>query len=145
MEVAVCGLDIGAKEDYTYNNLQVYSLPALVTVTRTTSYSTLVDEKFSGNEQRRAMWETPRLTFVLNFEKNKAGIAKLNEFFRVVKGKYNAFYFKDNAYNDVLNIATGGSDEWLLCRLDSDDFKVSSMHLGYGTVSLTVTTLLGGN
>lgn len=144
MEVAVCGLDIGAKEDYVYKSKQVFAIPALVSVTRSIDYSTLVDEKFSGNEQRRLQWKTPRKTFTLNFEKTKEGISKIESFFGAVKGKYNAFYFKDNSYNEVMGVSTGGSDDWLLCRLDSDTLKVTSTYKGFGTVSLTVTTLIGG-
>ena len=85
-------------------------------------FNTLVDETFSGKEQRRDVWTTPRKKWSLEFEKNKTDRDALIAFFVARKGRKEAFNFTWDSNK-------GGDGETYLVRFGSDqlDFSVLEM------------------
>ena len=55
-------LDVSTNEDYyDYElNQEVTGIAALKVYDYSLEYKTLIDEKFTGNEQRRDVWSQPR-------------------------------------------------------------------------------------
>lgn len=105
--------------DYTYKQAHVNSI----------QYKTLVDETFTGGEQRRDVWTEPRMSWILEFEKNQANTAAIATFFKNQKGRKTAF-------NWVWDSSKGGDGETYLVRFDSDVLDFHIMEEGYSTFSI---------
>lgn len=127
------GLDITRNSNYTDSasgTELIYGIKALQIYSYTLSYNTLVDEKWSGNEQRRSKWTNPRRKWALEFQKSPSDGRKFEEFFKLVKGKFSTFKFKwSSTYSDGLDM--GGDGKWYTVRFDSDDLKIEVDYLGY--------------
>ena len=139
------GLDISTNENYTDGNegLDVWGIVAVQVYDYNISYNTLVDEKWTGNEQRRAQWTYPRRSWTLEFEKDALGAEKFEKFFQTVKGKFKAFKFKWSKYASD-GSPMGGDDKWYYCRFNSDDLKCSVDYYGYRTFQIEIIELRSG-
>lgn len=78
------GLDCTVSEDYkdVANSVEAWGIVALQVYSYTLSYNTLVDEKWTGNEQRRQQWTYPRRKWTLEFRKTPDGGRKLENFLK---------------------------------------------------------------
>ena len=54
-------------------------------------WNTIVDEAYSGREQRRNLWTSSRKSWQLDFEKTPENTSAILSFFDARKGKYEAF------------------------------------------------------
>lgn len=124
------GLDITTNTDYASGDLDVRGIMALQVYSYAIEYNTLIDEKWSANEQRRAQWTHPRRRWTLEFQKTPEGGRKFEEFFKECRGKFKAFKFKwSKNYEDLNDM--GGDDEWYTVRFDSDRLTQNVDYLGY--------------
>lgn len=107
--------------NYPYKNAYVNSV----------QFNTLVDETFTGKEQRRDTWTNPRMSWVLDFEKNPTNTSAVATFFKTQKGRKTAFYW-------TWDSAKGGDGQQYLVRFASDvlDFKI--IESGYSTFSIKI-------
>lgn len=139
------GLDITTNEDYkdVANGVEAWGITALQVYSYTLSYNTLVDEKWTGNEQRRQQWTYPRRKWTLEFRKTPEGGRKLEEFFKEVRGQFKAFKFKwSKIYEDGTDM--GGDDQWYYVRLASDDLNFNMDYCGYRTATIDLIEVRNG-
>lgn len=94
-------------------------------------YKTIVDETFTGKEQRRDAWTKPRMSWALEFEKNPANTVAVATFFKNQKGRKNAF-------NWTWDSSKGGDDQQRLVRFGSDVLDFNIMESGYSTFKITL-------
>lgn len=139
------GLDITTNEDYNEvaEGVEAWGIVALQVYSYTLSYNTLVDDKWTGNEQRRQQWTYPRRTWTLEFQKTPEGGRKLEEFFKEVRGRFKVFKFKwASTYEDGTDM--GGDDQWYYVRFNSDDLKTEIDYLGYRHVTIDIIEVRNG-
>lgn len=139
------GLDITTNDDYTddVNGVEAWGIAALQVYSYTLSYNTLVDDKWTGNEQRRQQWTYPRRVWTLEFQKTPEGGRKLEEFFKEVKGRFKAFKFKwAETYLDGTDMR--GDDQWYYVRFNSDDLKLEVDYMGYIHTTIEVIEVRNG-
>lgn len=98
-------------------------------------FNTLVDETFTGGEQRRDLWSSPRYKWTLDFEKNQMDTQALVTFFVSQKGRKNAF-------NWTWDSAKGGDGNVYLVRFDTDELDLNILEKGYSTFSITLTQVV---
>lgn len=132
-------LDISTNEDYyDYElNQEVIGIAALQVYSYSISYKTLIDEKFTGNEQRRDVWSQPRRTWTLEFQKTPELGRKLENFFKDCLGRRKAFRFKwvkENADGEDM----GGDNEWYYVRFNTDTLTTEIDYLGYRHQTLEI-------
>lgn len=124
------GLDITTNSDYKSGDMDVRGIMASQVYSYSVEYKTLVDEKWSANEQRRAQWSHPRRSWTLEFQKTPEGGRKFEEFFHECRGRFKAFKFKwSKTYEDLNDM--GGDDVWYTVRFDSDSLTQTVDYLGY--------------
>lgn len=99
--------------------------------TASVQFNTLVDEKFTGKEQRRDSWTNPRRKWNLEFEKNQVDREALVNFFIAQKGRKNAF-------NWTWDADKGGDGQTYLVRFDTDELQLDILELGYSRFSITL-------
>lgn len=99
--------------------------------TSSVQFNTIVDEKFTGKEQRRDTWSNPRRKWVLEFEKNKVDREALVNFFIAKKGRKIAF-------NWTWGTDKGGDGKTYLARFDTDELRLDILELGYSTFSIPI-------
>lgn len=99
------------------------------------AFNTIVDETFTGGEQRRDLWSTPRHKWTLDFEKNQVDRASLVTFFTNQKGRKNAF-------NWVWDSSKGGDGNTYLVRFDTDQLDLNVLEMGYSTFSITLVQVV---
>ena len=134
------GMDITTNGDYKNGDLEVRGIVASQVYSYTLDYKTLIDEKWSANEQRRAQWTHPRRSWTLEFQKNAEGGRKFEEFFKECRGRFKAFKFKwSKTYEDLTDM--GGDDEWYTVRFDSDSLTQTVDYLGYRVWSIKIIEL----
>lgn len=97
--------------------------------TASVEFQTIVDEKFTGSEQRRDIWTNPRRKWVLEFDKNKVDREDLVDFFIAQKGRKNSFKWTWAADK-------GGDDVEYTVRFNSDSINLDVMELGYSNFKL---------
>lgn len=111
--------------DFDYKKVYVSSI----------QFNTIVDETFTGSEQRRDLWTNPRHKWTLEFEKDKVDTVALIEFFELQKGKRNAFSWTWEADK-------GGDGHTYLVRFDSDQLDLNILEMGYSTFSITLVEVI---
>lgn len=137
------GLDITTNTNYKTGDLEVWGIMALQVYSYTLQYSTLIDEKWSANEQRRSQWTNPRRKWTLEFQKTPDAGAKFENFFKECKGRLRAFKFKwSKTYEDLTNM--GGDDEWYYVRFDSDSLKMDVDYMGYRHFTIDLIEVRNG-
>lgn len=114
----------------------------LYTYTASTEFKTIVDDHFSGNEQRRDEWTNPRRTWVLEFSKTPDTLRTFDKFFVRQKGKKRAFKWTWNKIVDGMD--TGGNDITYNVRFDTDKIDYSIMEMGYSTFKVTIIQVISG-
>lgn len=132
-------LDFTTNTDYYDENIeqQVTGMAALKVYSYTLSYNTLIDEAWTGREQRRDAWVEPRRKWVLEFQKEPTLGRKLEEFFNECKGRKKAFKFKWSKY-DKNGEDLGGDDNWYFVRFNSDDITIEIDYLGFRHTTLEI-------
>jgi len=99
--------------------------------TASVQFATIVDEKFTGKEQRRDAWTNPRRKWILEFEKNKVDRESLVNFFIAQKGRKKVF-------NWTWATDKGGDGQTYLVRFDTDELQLDILELGYSKFSITI-------
>lgn len=94
-------------------------------------FNTSVDTTFTGGEQRRDLWSTPRQKWTLDFEKNQVDRQAFMTFFINQKGMKNAF-------NWTWDLNKGGDGNTYLVRFDTDELDFNVLEMGYSTFSITL-------
>lgn len=116
--------------------LEVFNVPYKELYTGFVEFKTVVDEHFSGNEQRRDQWTNPRRGWVLEFEKNSTASKALEDFFIRMKGRRKAFLFKwESKY--------GGDDTTYKVRFDTDKLEYNVLYYGYRTFRIAIVEVKG--
>lgn len=139
------GLDVTSNSDYRDDSIGVeaWGITALQVYSYTLSYNTLVDEKWTGNEQRRQQWTYPRRKWTLEFRKTPDGGRKLENFFKEVKGQFKAFKFRwASTYADGTDM--GGDDQWYYVRFASDDLQFNVDYCGYRVATIDLIEIRNG-
>ncbi len=139
------GLDVTSNSDYRDDSIGVeaWGITALQVYSYTLSYNTLVDEKWTGNEQRRQQWTYPRRKWTLEFRKTPDGGRKLENFFKEVKGQFKAFKFRwASTYADGTDM--GGDDQWYYVRFASDDLQFNVDYCGYRVATIDLLEVRNG-
>lgn len=139
------GLDVTSNSDYRDDSIGVeaWGITALQVYSYTLSYNTLVDEKWTGNEQRRQQWTYPRRKWTLEFRKTPDGGRKLENFFKEVKGQFKAFKFRwASTYADGTDM--GGDDQWYYVRFASDDLQFNVDYMGYRVATIDLLEVRNG-
>lgn len=139
------GLDVTSNSDYRDDSIGVeaWGITALQVYSYTLSYNTLVDEKWTGNEQRRQQWTYPRRKWTLEFRKTPDGGRKLENFFKEVKGQFKAFKFRwASTYADGTDM--GGDDQWYYVRFASDDLQFNVDYCGYRVATVDLIEVRNG-
>lgn len=139
------GLDVTSNSDYRDDSIGVeaWGITALQVYSYTLSYNTLIDEKWTGNEQRRQQWTYPRRKWTLEFRKTPDGGRKLENFFKEVKGQFKAFKFRwASTYADGTDM--GGDDQWYYVRFASDDLQFNVDYLGYRVATIDLLEVRNG-
>ena len=139
------GLDVTSNSDYRDDSIGVeaWGITALQVYSYTLSYNTLVDEKWTGNEQRRQQWTYPRRKWTLEFRKTPDGGRKLENFFKEVKGQFKAFKFRwASTYADGTDM--GGDDQWYYVRFASDDLQFNVDYMGYRVATIDLIEIRNG-
>lgn len=139
------GLDVTSNSDYRDDSIGVeaWGITALQVYSYTLSYNTLIDEKWTGNEQRRQQWTYPRRKWTLEFRKTPDGGRKLENFFNEVKGQFKAFKFKwASTYADGTDM--GGDDQWYYVRFASDDLQFNVDYCGYRVATIDLLEVRNG-
>ena len=139
------GLDVTSNSDYRDDSIGVeaWGITALQVYSYTLSYNTLVDEKWTGNEQRRQQWTYPRRKWTLEFRKTPDGGRKLENFFKEVKGQFKAFKFRwASTYADGTDM--GGDDQWYYVRFASDDLQFNVDYCGYRVATIDLIEVRNG-
>ena len=101
------------------------------------SWKTLIDEVYSGGEQRRNQWSEPRKKWVLQFNVNAANAEDILDFFDARRGRYEAFYWQWQAVHPVKGTNMGGDGETYTVRFDDDTLNFE--HLFYGNKTFQIT------
>lgn len=139
------GLDVTSNSDYRDDSIGVeaWGITALQVYSYTLSYNTLIDEKWTGNEQRRQQWTYPRRKWTLEFRKTPDGGRKLENFFKEVKGQFKAFKFRwASTYADGTDM--GGDDQWYYVRFASDDLQFNVDYMGYRVATIDLIEVRNG-
>lgn len=97
--------------------------------TSSVEFNTIVDEKFTGKEQRRDVWTNPRRKWVLEFDKNKVDREEFVNFFMARKGRKEAF-------NWVWNTDRGGDGQEYYVRFGADKLELNILELGYSNFKI---------
>lgn len=139
------GLDVTSNSDYRDDSIgiEAWGITALQVYSYTLSYNTLIDEKWTGNEQRRQQWTYPRRKWTLEFRKTPDGGRKLENFFNEVKGQFKAFKFRwASTYADGTDM--GGDDQWYYVRFASDDLQFNVDYMGYRVATIDLIEIRNG-
>lgn len=94
-------------------------------------FSTQINEKMKGHEQRYPVWTFPKRTFTLSFNKGPSGRAELENFFEQAMGAAGQFYFKWAKEK-------GGNDEVYLCSFDADSLEQNIFDYGFTETKLNL-------
>jgi len=97
--------------------------------TSSIEFNTIIDEKFTGNEQRRGLWTKPKRTWVLELDKNKVDREALADFFTARKGRKEAFSW-------VWKEDKGGDGKTYRVRFGTDRLEMLVLELGYSNFVL---------
>ncbi len=126
------GLDITTNTDSIDSTSQskIWGITALQLYSYSISFKTLVDSKWTGNEQRNSVWTEPRRVWTLEFQKDAKDGRKFEEFFKECKGRFRKFKFKwAKTFNG--NDDLGGDDKWYTVRFNSDELKIEVDYMGF--------------
>lgn len=106
-------------------------------------WNTLVDEVYSGGEQRRNLWSNPRKKWVLEFNKNSTDTGAILDFFDARRGRYEAFSWAWKATHPTTGESMGGDGETYTVRFDDDELNLEHLAMGYSRFQITLVEVLG--
>ena len=106
-------------------------------------YNTIVDETYSGGEQRRNLWTNPKRKWVLEFEKDDPDTRAIIDFFEARKGRFEAFYFTWYVNHPITNEYIGGDGSVYLVRFDTDEIELQHTVNGYRKFTLPIMEVTG--
>lgn len=106
-------------------------------------WNTLVDDVYSGGEQRRNLWSNPRRKWVLEFSKDDTDTEAIMAFFNSRKGRYEAFSWTWLASHPVTGKNLGGDGNTYTVRFDSDELSMEHLALGYKNFQITLVEVTG--
>lgn len=101
------------------------SLPAKAERTKEVMFRTLSDEKFTYQNNRRAMWDEPLSRWVLTFDLTPEATLELMGFFISQKGRYKSFLWNDGAQDYTV-------------RFDDDMMAFDIFDMGYAQVQVPI-------
>jgi len=97
-------------------------------------FSTQINEKHKGKEQRYPNWTYPKRTFTLKFDKNFSDRQALENFFINVMQNGGKFYW-------TWETSKGGNGKTYTCFFESETFKQNIKNLGYTECELALCTI----
>jgi hypothetical protein len=100
-------------------------------------WNTIIDEVFSGKEQRRNQWSASRKKWVLTFDVLESDVDAILAFFDARKGRYEAFNWVWQETHPTKGNSMGGDGETYLVRFDSDELNFEHAFNGGGRFSIT--------
>lgn len=101
-------------------------------------WNTIIDDVYSGGEQRRNMWSSARKKWVLEFDKNNTDANAIMAFFNARKGRYEKFYWTWQDTHPVTGENMGGDGTQYTVRFDHDELSLEHLALGYKTFQITL-------
>ncbi len=107
------------------------------------TWKTIVDEVYSGGEQRRNLWTNPRKKWVLEFNKNEVDSAAIIDFFDARKGRYEAFYWTWQATHPETGENMGGDGNVYTVRFDDDELNLEHLAEGFTKFQITFVEVTG--
>lgn len=114
--------------------LPTFNIPYNSAYSSSIEFTTQINEKQKGREQRYPQWTYPKRTFTLTFEKTKEKRDELEAFFVSVMGQAGKFYWTWEA-------SKGGNDVTYTCTFDSDDFKQQIYDYGFTNAKLKLVCI----
>lgn len=112
----------------------IFDIPYKAVYSSTIEFTTNINEKMKGREQRYPVWTYPKRTFTLKFDKNFKGRQKLEDFFTLVMGQAGKFKF-------VWEEKYGGNGEEYICTFDTDSLQQNIKDFGYSEAELRLCTI----
>ncbi|OGI00474.1 MAG: hypothetical protein A2Y25_12045 [Candidatus Melainabacteria bacterium GWF2_37_15] len=106
-------------------------------------WNTIIDEVYSGGEQRRNMWTNAKKKWVLEFDKNQTDSNAIMAFFNARKGRYEAFYWTWQATHSITGENMGGDNQQYTVRFDHDELNFEHLALGYNKFQVTLVEVNG--
>jgi len=101
-------------------------------------WNTIIDDVYSGGEQRRNIWTNPRRKWVLEFSKDDADANAIMAFFNARKGRYEAFSWAWQETHPTTGEAMGGDGLTYTVRFDHDELSFEHLALGYKNFQITL-------
>ncbi len=101
-------------------------------------WNTIVDEVYSGGEQRRNLWTKPRRKWVLEFSKDDVDTDTVMDFFNNRKGRYESFNWTWQAVHPVTGENMGGDGNSYTVRFDQDELNMEHLAFGYKNFQITL-------
>lgn len=101
-------------------------------------WNTIIDDTYSGGEQRRNMWTNSRKKWILEFDKNGVESSDIIDFFDARKGRYEAFYWTWQAIHPLTGENMGGDGKQYLVRFDDDELDLEHIRKGFTTFQITL-------
>lgn len=134
-------LDVLENSSCEFSNFSLYkkyvhqerlTLQAKAERTKEIMFRTLSDERFTYQNNRRAMWDKPLRRWVLTFDLTPAQSLALQEFFISQKGRYKSFLWCDE-------LGDGGD---ILVRFDDDKMDFEHFEMGYSQVQIPIVEVI---
>ncbi|MFA7658770.1 MAG: DUF2460 domain-containing protein [Candidatus Gastranaerophilaceae bacterium] len=97
--------------------IPVFNFPCKRAYQMSSKWNTIIDQMFSGKEQRRNQWTDAQKTWNLSFDKTPENTTAVLAFFDARKGKFEAF-------NWVWPTDMGGDGQTYLVRFDTDELNM---------------------
>jgi hypothetical protein len=108
----------------------------------TSKWNTIIDDVYSGGEQRRNMWTNSRKKWVLEFNKNEVDSQALMDFFDDRKGRYESFNWVWQATHPITGEKMGGDGQTYTVRFDDDELNFDHLRLGYNKFQITLVEVV---
>ncbi len=106
-------------------------------------WNTIVDDVYSGGEQRRNLWTNPCRKWVLEFSKDNSDTNAIMAFFNARKGRYEAFNWTWQANHPITGEDMGGDGNNYTVRFDHDELNMEHLALGYKNFQITFIEVTG--
>lgn len=110
--------------DFEYNDVYTSKI----------EFSTCINEKQKGREQRYPVWTYPKRTFKLKFDKTYSQREELENFFIDIAGTDGKFHF-------TWAVEKGGNDKTYTCSFNQDSFEQLIQEYGFSQSSLELITI----
>jgi hypothetical protein len=132
-------LDITTNTDYTDDlSRNIIGIKAKKVFVTDIEFKTIIDEHWTGNEQRRAQWSVPRRSWSFEFEKTPSNAIKMQNLFTNVKGKFKAFTVIIPKLDSDGLVFSGEETAEFTIRFDMDKLAINVQEMGYKTFKVDV-------